>query len=193
MAKFGFDPNEYPDDGQRGGNYDPFPAGDYRLKAVEAEDKDTQSGGRMIVAKFEVVKGEHEGRLMWHNFNVIVKPKENTEKATKNAETAQNIGRRDLANWARACGKPGAGDTDMLIDVPFDAKVGIQKGSGGYKDSNRVEEFVNPDPEARAAAQTKKTESKSDSDSKPTAETKKAETPKPAATGGGGKKNPWDD
>lgn len=202
MAKFGFDPNDYPDDGVRGGSYEPFPPGEYRLKCLEAEEIETGADrpkderGLMIKAKFEVVKGEHEGRLMWHNFNTVVKPKDRTEKAEKNAATAQNIGRRDLANWARACGKPGAGDTDQLIDVPFDAKVGIQKGSGGYKDSNRVEEFINPDPDAQPArkttngsGETKATEDKAET--KTTVDTRKAD-PKPA-TGGGKSKNPWDD
>lgn len=196
MAKFGFNPEEYPDDGVRGGSYDPFPAGEYRLKGIEAEEKDTSTGGNMITVKFEVVKGEYEGRLMWHNFNVTVKPKDRTEKAEKNAATAQNIGRRDLSNWARACGKPGAGDTDQLIDIPFDADVGIQKGSGGYKDANRVNEFVNPDPDAqptRKASSNGAAESSEPTADKPKTETKKPD-PKPAtSSGGGAKRNPWDD
>jgi hypothetical protein len=133
MAKFGFDVSDVaPDTGVTGGSYDPIPDGDYFLKALEAEEKATSRGdGTYIKVKFEVAKGEYSGRLLWQNFNI-----------NNPSEKAQRIGRQQLVAWATACGKPDADDTDKLLDKPFRAAVSIEKGTGGYADSNRIKAFL---------------------------------------------------
>lgn len=131
MAKFGFDVAEVDITAQGGGNYDPVPEDDYVLKALEAEEKDTSTGGSMIKVKFEVVSGEHKGRWIWQNFNIVNK-----------SEAAQRIGRQQLVSWATACGKPDCDNTDKLIDKQFTATVGIEAGSGTYKASNRIKAFL---------------------------------------------------
>lgn len=145
MAKFGFDTSDVtPDTGTAGGSYDPIPEGEYILKAVDAEEKTTSAGtGSYIKAKFEVVKGEHAGRLLWQNFNI-----------NNPSEKAQRIGRQQLVAWATACGKPDADDTDKLLDKPFSAAVSIEKGTGGYSDSNRIKAFMfdRETPAAKPAA-----------------------------------------
>lgn len=140
MAKFGFDTSEV--DVSSPAEYDPIPDGDYILKAVDAEEKETSKGdGSYIKVKFEVAKGEHTGRLLWQNFNI-----------NNPSEKAQRIGRQQLVAWATACGKPDADDTDKLLDKPFRAAVSIEKGTGGYKDSNRIKAFLFDDtPVAKAA------------------------------------------
>lgn len=130
MAKFGFDVTEVELSAPRG-EYEPLPAGDYVLKALEADEKKTSTGGTMIAAKFEVVRGEHAGRLIWQNFNTINKSKD-----------AQRIGREQLVAWATACGKPNEDDTDKLLGKPFAAAVVIEPGTGGYKPSNKIKVFL---------------------------------------------------
>lgn len=167
MAKFGFDTSDVqPDTGAGGGgSYEPFPPGEYIIKALEAEEKTTSKGdGTYIKVKFEVVKGEHAGRLLWQNFNVV-----------NQSAKAQQIGRQQLVAWAAACGKPDADDTDKLLEKPCRAEIIIEKGSGGYSDSNKVKAFL--------------------FDS--TGETAKAAAPKPAAAKpaaapAGKSANPWD-
>ena len=166
MAKFGFDSSEVDLNDMPSGSYEPIPPGDYVLSATEAVEKTTKSGGEMIAVTFEVVKGEFEGRKIWNNFN------------TRNAsEVAQRIGRQQLVFWATACGKPDCDDTDKLIDKPFKASVGIDKGTGGYADSNVVKSFLFEADEKPAAA-------------KPAAA--KPAAPPPAAKSGGKPTNPWD-
>ena len=133
MAKFGFDVSDVtPDTGSAGGSYDPIPEGEYILKAVDAEEKTTSAGtGSYIKVKFEVVKGEYTGRLIWQNFNI-----------NNPSEKAQRIGRQQMVAWATACGKPDADDTDKLLDKSFSAAVSIEKGTGGYSDSNRIKAFL---------------------------------------------------
>lgn len=161
MAKFGFNVAEV--EVNAPADYSPIPEGEYTLKAVEAEEKDTSRGdGSYIKVKFEVAKGEYTGRLLWQNFNI-----------NNPSETAQRIGRQQLVAWATACGRPDADDTDKLLEKPFLASVSIEKGTGGYKDSNRIKAFLfdnESKPAAKAAA--------------PKAAPKAA----PAAKGG----NPWD-
>jgi hypothetical protein len=130
MAKFGFNVSEV--EVSAPAEYDPIPDGEYVLKAVDAEEKETSRGdGSYIKAKFEVVKGEYAGRLLWQNFNI-----------NNPSEKAQRIGRQQLVAWATACGKPDADDTDKLLEKPFRAAVSIEKGTGGYKDSNRIKAFL---------------------------------------------------
>jgi hypothetical protein len=139
MAKFGFNIAEV--EANTPASYDPIPEGDYQLKALEAEEKTTARGdGTYIKVKFEVVRGPHAGRLMWQNFNVV-----------NPSETAQRIGRQQLAAWAAACGRPDADDTDKLLERPFTASVGIERGTGGYKDSNRIKAFLMPADESAPA------------------------------------------
>jgi len=166
MAKFGFDVSDVsPDTGAAGGSYDPIPEGEYILKALDAEEKTTSAGtGSYIKVKFEVVKGEYTGRLIWQNFNI-----------NNPSEKAQRIGRQQMVAWATACGKPDADDTDKLLEKPFTAAVSIEKGTGGYSDSNRVKAFLFNQEAAPAKAAPKP-----------------AAKPAPAAAPASKSANPWD-
>lgn len=162
MAKFGFDVSEV--DVNAVQSRDPIPAGEYTLKCLEAEEKQTQSGGTMIKAKFEVIKGEFAGRWIWNNYNIA-----NT------SEKAQNIGRQQLVSWATAAGKPDADDTDKLIDRPFVATVAVEPASGKYSASNRINSYLLPEAAEKP--------------SKPAA---KAATPAAKLPPVGKGANPWD-
>ena len=161
MAKFGFDTSEV--DVNEGPSYELLPEGEYTMKAIDAEEKETSTGGEMITAKFEVIGGNHDGRWVWMNFNIVNK-----------SGDAQRIGRQQLVAWATACGKPNADDTDKLLDKRFNAIVGIQKGTGGYKDSNTIKQFLFGDAPFTSASPK---------------ESKAATAEKPAASSGS---NPWD-
>lgn len=138
MPKFGFDTSEI--EVNAPAEYEPLPEGEYILKALEAEEKETSRGdGSYIKVKFEVVKGDHAGRLLWQNFNI-----------NNPSEKAQQIGRQQLVAWATACGKPDADDTDKLLEKPFKASVIIEPGKNGYKDSNRIKAFLFDQEEAPA-------------------------------------------
>lgn len=165
MAKFGFDPKEFETAAK--GDYEVMPEGEYTLKAIEAEQKETKRGdGAYLAVTFEVIKGEHTGRRVWQNFNV-----QNPN------EKAQQIGREQVSAWSRAAGRPNAQDSDELLERSFQAKLGVEKGTGGYSDKNIIKFFLNP-----TAAES--------SESAPKAEKKAA--PAPATPAADKKKNPWD-
>ena len=194
MAKLGFDMNEY-DPQDR--DFEVMPKGEYRLKATEAEEKTTAAGtGSYIAATFEVVRpSEYNGRRVWQNFNVN-NPNDKAEK----------IGREQLVGWARACGKPNAGDTDELIEREFDCKLDIEKGAGGYSDKNKIASFLMPSvgnahskpapkPASKPAPTPAAEESGAEEEAASESPSKPAPKPaaKPAPAPAGKKKNPWDD
>lgn len=166
MAKFGFDTSEF--EGTGGNDFQVMPEGEYTLKATDAEMKETKKGdGAYLAVTFEVVKGEHAGRKVWQNFNIH-----------NPSEKAQNIGREQVSAWGRAAGKPNAQDSDELLERSFQAKLGIEKGTGGYSDKNIIKYFMAP---ASGASD----------DDKPAAKAEKKAAPA-AAPAGEKKKNPWD-
>lgn len=162
-----------------------------RMKCTEAEDKETSTGGEMIAATFSIIEGEHKGRKIWMNFNTVNK-----------SEKAQNFGRRMIAGWSRAAGKPNAKNTDQLLEAPFWAKLGVEVGTGQYKDKNIIASFLMPE-EGGAAAQAPKPTSAKPATKEPdtekatsaTAESKPAAPApsKPAESKSGNRKAPWDD
>jgi hypothetical protein len=53
-------------------SYEPLPDGDYELKVLEAETKQTQSGKTMFSIKCQVQGGANANRLVWDN--LVVSP-----------------------------------------------------------------------------------------------------------------------
>lgn len=180
MANFGFDVAEV--EVSERGDFEVMPEGEYVLKATDAELKDTKKGdGNYLSVTFEVVKGQHTGRKVWQNFNL-----------NNPSEKAQSIGREQVAGWARAVGKPNAKDSDDLLERSFSCKLIIEKGTEGYKDTNRIGSFLTG--EAKPAPAVAKPVSKFDDEEPATA--KKAPEPKEdkpkEAKEESKKANPWD-
>lgn len=170
MAKFGFDTSDI--DPTEGPSYELLPEGEYTLMCLEAEEKETSTGGTMINAKYQVVGGKHDGRWVWQNYNIVNK-----------SEAAQRIGRQQLVAWATACGKPEADDTDKLLNKRFNCIIGIRKGTNGYKDQNEIKQFLFSD-DAVSSKKASEPEKKASSPS----EEKKPDTSSSKSKGG----NPWD-
>ena len=166
MAKFGFNVADVTPDAPV--SYDPIPAGEYRLKALEAEEKQNSANtGSYINVKFQVVGGDYDGRFIWNMFNI-----------NNQSEKAQQIGRQQLVAWATACGKPDADDTDKLLEKAFMASISIDPAKDGYAAKNRIRAFLFEKAGAASGSAGKP--------SKPAAS-------KPAAPSGGAKPaNPWD-
>jgi hypothetical protein len=164
MAKFGFSTAEF--EGNGGNDFQIMAEGEYTLKATDAELKETKKGdGAYLAVTFEVTKGEHTGRKVWQNFNIH-----------NPSEKAQQIGREQVAAWGRAAGKPNAQDSDELMERNFQAKLGIEKGTGGYNDKNIIKSFLT---------------ASASNDDKPAAKVEKKVAPAPAASAEK-KANPWD-
>lgn len=178
MAKFDWDNNDYdtPTD------FATIPEDtEVKLKCTNCEDKETSTGGEMVAATFVIVEGEHKGRKIWQNFNTVNK-----------SEKAQNFGRRMLAGWARACGKPNAKNTDELLEKVFWAKLGIEKGTGQYKDKNIIASYLMPEGASASAPKSEAATSEKTTDPATSAPAVEKTVAQPPSKPAGGKKNPWD-
>lgn len=111
-------------------------------------------GAEMIDAELTVVEGPHAKRKFWEMM-VVAGTTEGHQKAQEISfgklraiiESARGIRPDDQSEAARAGRVMEYTD---LNDVRFVCKVGIEKGTGGYKDKNRIAEVITPDRQAWA-------------------------------------------
>lgn len=123
----GFNSAQHDDPG-----FEPLPEGVYVLIIEASEMKPTKAGtGTGINMKFQVVDGEHKGRTFfkWVNY-------------TNANETAQKIGRAELAMLCRAVNVPQPKDTMDLHNIPFAAKVVVTPAEGKYPAGNELKKAV---------------------------------------------------
>lgn len=109
------------------GDFQPLPCGDYLIMMNRIEEKTTRKGGKMLAAGFEVMKGDHKGRLVFHNFNV-----ENTNP--KSEEIAKDHLNKYLKAVGEAEGLYAMQDDDYVkflddfLLMPFICTLGIEEG-----------------------------------------------------------------
>jgi len=120
-----------------GNDYELIPPGKYRAIIESSEVKQTSKGnGTMLSYVAMIIDGEFADRKIFGNMMLV---HEN--------EKAEEIGLRSLKQLKVAVGKPQSTKEEDLWEVPFVAKVGIEKGKNGYEDRNKIVAFM-PDGEA---------------------------------------------
>jgi hypothetical protein len=112
------------------GAFDPIPAGWYNASIVSAELKETKAGnGQYIKIRFDVTGPSYQGRVVWGQINI------------KNPNpTAEQIGRQQLGDLARAIGLERVSDSDQLVGGNLQIKVKVKKDEI-YGDGNDVKGF----------------------------------------------------
>lgn len=102
--------------------FEALPKGEYVAIITESDLKDNKSSvGKHVSATFEIVDGEMQGRMVWTNWNV-----------QNSNQTAEKIGRAELAACCKAIGIVNPQTTEDLHDKPMIIRVDIDK-----KDSSR--------------------------------------------------------
>ena len=125
--------------------YAPIPPGWYAAIIEAPTDgkpmvRDSKAGGKMLKVVLKITGPAHEGRKVFHNINLVVKPKEATADAASKAKMAESIGRRELAKLCVAAGKPLAKDSAELVDAVVEVKVVVRKNMDGSPD-NEAKDF----------------------------------------------------
>lgn len=123
-------------------NFDPIPNGEYGIRAVDMELRDSQNAGsegnfgQMIATQFEITGPTFAGRRIFVNYNI------------KNDNAmAVEIGLRELRSWMHACGKGTSGGMDMArveacVGIEFVARIGLSKSKNpNYDDSNKISKY----------------------------------------------------
>lgn len=106
-------------------SYGPVPEGEYEMMVVKSDVKPTKAGnGHYIELEMHVISGEHSGRRLWERLNV--------DNPNKDAE---NIAKAALAALCAALGVDDMTETEQLHDLPFLAKVEIDRKE---PDRNRI-------------------------------------------------------
>ncbi len=134
-----FDATGVPEDDR---NFDPIPAGKYRLQVIESKIEETKTGsGDMLTLTLEVIDGPYKGRRIWDRLNV----------RNQNPD-AQRIAQRALADLCLSINVPQVKDSEQLHFKPFTASVTIQADkTGQYGPQNRVR-YATPGKAEQASA-----------------------------------------
>lgn len=112
-----------------------LPEGPYNLKVLGSYFEPYLSGnGVALVFRLQVQDGPYTGRILFH------KP-----AYKHSSEKWQSKGHKDIRDLHRACGFETLEDTDVLDQKLFKAHVGVESGTGKYKDRNFIRRVMKYD------------------------------------------------
>ena len=111
---------------------DPLPAGKYIAVVSESELKPTKAGGgKYLQLTFQIIEGEHKGRLVWARLNLENK-----------SETTVKIARGELSAICRAVGVMQPRDSVELHNVPLEINVGLKKRDDNGEFTNVIKGYA---------------------------------------------------
>jgi len=121
-----FRPSDVPEDDR---NFDPIPAGSYRLQIIESTVGPTKSEtGEILTLTLEVIDGPYANRKIWDRLNI-----------SNPSAQAQNIAHQNLKKLCTLLGIDDLSDTEELHFKPFTARVTVQQDkTGQYGPQNRI-------------------------------------------------------
>lgn len=107
--------------------YGPIPDGWYTAVITDADLKETRSGtGHFIKTAWKIEGPKSAGRLIWQNLNI-----------RNDSPKAEEIGRRQLGEIARAIGLAKVSETDQLIGGRAEIKITTREDEK-YGSSNEI-------------------------------------------------------
>lgn len=111
------------------------PDGLYEVTLTEVKTRDTKNGGVQVVFTTTHLGKGYKGKQEIENVNLIC----------PGSPQAETIARARLKAYAVAVGHPKPGkvkDTDTLLNIPFEIRLGRKKASGEYSDVNGYEQVI---------------------------------------------------
>lgn len=110
----------------------PIPAGWYLGEIIKSELKDTnKKDGKYLALTFKILEGDHEGRLIFTNLNIVNK-----------SEVAVKIARSDLKAICGAVSFEGElEDTVDLHNIPMMVKVSLKPETAQWPAKNELKNF----------------------------------------------------
>lgn len=97
-------------------DFSPVPPGEYSVNITGVETKTTKAGnGQYLALEFTIIGGQHQGRKIWNNLNLVnPNPK------------AVEIAQRDLSGICQAIGKPRVQHENELMGGQMLVKVTVK-------------------------------------------------------------------
>jgi uncharacterized protein DUF669 len=112
--------------------FEAIPAGDYLAAITRSEMKATKAGtGAYLELTFQILEGEHQGRLVWSKLNLD----------NPNAQAVQ-IARAELSAICRAVGVMTPQDSSELHDLPLVIKVRCRKREDNGELTNEIKGYA---------------------------------------------------
>ncbi|MCK6458108.1 MAG: DUF669 domain-containing protein [Phycisphaerae bacterium] len=118
--------------------FDPIPAGKYLAVITDSKMKPTKSGvGNFLELTFQILEGEHKGRLVWARLNLD----------NPNATTVK-IARAELSAICRAVGVLAPKDSVELHNLPLVITVAQKKRPDTGEMGNVIKGYAKKDAAA---------------------------------------------
>lgn len=112
-------------------SYDPIPAGKYLAVITDSEEMPTKAGtGSYLKLTFQIIEGEHKGRLLWTNLNL----------ENQNEKTVQ-FARAELSAVCHAVGVMVPRDSVELHNLPLVMCVKLAKRKDTGEMENRISKY----------------------------------------------------
>jgi len=113
-------------------DFEAIPAGSYTAVITESENKPNKAGtGSYLQLTFQIVDGEHKGRLLWARLNL-----------DNPSEAAVRIARGQLSALCRAVNVLQPKDSIELHNIPLTIKVGVKRRDDTGELTNEVKGFA---------------------------------------------------
>ena len=118
-------------------DFSPLPSGEYTVLISNSEMRSTKSGdGQYLALTFQVLEGPKQGRMLWHNLNLI-----------NNNPKAVEIAQRELSAICHAVNVMRIKDSTQLHDLPMKITVEFipakPDGKGGeWPEKNRIKKWT---------------------------------------------------
>lgn len=112
--------------------YQPLPAGNYKVVARSSEWKPTSTGGKMLVFEWQVIDGPYAGKTLRSRLNL-----------QNSNPTAVQIARSELATIGTACGLVKLTDSAQTHDIPIILEVAIETRKDNGEPTNKIKNYHN--------------------------------------------------
>jgi hypothetical protein len=109
------------------GDRTPIPTGDYRCVCVKSDWKNTSKGGKYLEFTWQVLEGEHSGRMVWSRLNL-----------QNSSSVAVEIARAELSSICKAVGVVKLRDSIEVHNVPLMVSVAVKKREDNGDLTNEV-------------------------------------------------------
>tara|TARA_R110000744_G_C19371578_1_gene562719 strand:- start:20602 stop:21015 length:414 start_codon:yes stop_codon:yes gene_type:complete len=125
-------PNVFVPEEAKSSGFEPIPADWYEAELIKSELKTTKAkDGKYLAFCFKVIGGDHDGRMIWTNLNIV----------NKN-ETAVAIAQGDLKAICESVGHEGdLEDTEDLHDIPLAIKVSFKEETAQWPAKNEIKGY----------------------------------------------------
>ena len=111
------------------------PTGNYNVKVVSAEAKETKSGGGMLVVGFSIQDGEHKGVVINEYYNIVNKNEDTVRIALSAIKTMMTVGgHRNPEKLA---------DSDELLGLSMTLYVEEEETTFTGRDGDEIETTQN--------------------------------------------------